>query len=99
MGEWSHLKYSIPMILSQSITGITFTGADVGGFFRNPSAELVTRWYQVRFQCCHSVVVVIGVYCLLFRLSAYTKNEWNNNGQIRINEDLDYWFCPRMGKI
>ncbi|KAF6038682.1 GANAB [Bugula neritina] len=46
MGEWSHLKISIPMILSQSVTGITFTGADVGGFFRNPSAELVTRWYQ-----------------------------------------------------
>ena len=57
MGEWSHLKYSIPMILSQSITGITFTGADVGGFFRNPSAELVTRWYQVRFRRFHSAVL------------------------------------------
>ena len=23
-------------------------GADVGGFFGNPDAELLTRWYQVR---------------------------------------------------
>ncbi|XP_067938463.1 neutral alpha-glucosidase AB-like isoform X3 [Watersipora subatra] len=46
MGEWSFLKISVAMVLSQSITGITFTGADIGGFFKNPSAELVTRWYQ-----------------------------------------------------
>lgn len=28
------------------MTGITFSGADVGGFFRHPSGELYTRWYQ-----------------------------------------------------
>ncbi|XP_074662520.1 neutral alpha-glucosidase AB-like isoform X2 [Tubulanus polymorphus] len=46
MGEWSHLKMSIPMLLSLSLAGITFSGADVGGFFKNPDAELLTRWYQ-----------------------------------------------------
>ncbi|XP_041352622.1 neutral alpha-glucosidase AB-like isoform X2 [Gigantopelta aegis] len=46
MGEWSHLKISIPMILSLNIAGITFSGADIGGFFKNPDAELQTRWYQ-----------------------------------------------------
>lgn len=46
-GEWSHLKISVPMMLSLNIVGITFSGADIGGFFRNPDAELVTRWYQV----------------------------------------------------
>ncbi|XP_013399270.1 neutral alpha-glucosidase AB isoform X2 [Lingula anatina] len=45
-GEWGHLKVSMPMILSLSITGITFSGADVGGFFKNPDSELLTRWYQ-----------------------------------------------------
>lgn len=45
-GEWSHLKISVPMMLSLNIVGITFSGADIGGFFRNPDAELVTRWYQ-----------------------------------------------------
>ena len=48
MGEWSHLKISIPMVLSLNLVGITFSGADIGGFFKNPEAELLTRWYQVR---------------------------------------------------
>jgi len=47
MGEWSHLKVANPMILSLNLVGITFAGADVGGFFRNPEPELITRWYQV----------------------------------------------------
>ncbi|XP_052782433.1 neutral alpha-glucosidase AB-like isoform X2 [Mya arenaria] len=44
--EWSHLKVSIPMLLSLSLVGITHSGADVGGFFNNPDPELLTRWYQ-----------------------------------------------------
>ena len=47
MGEWGHLKISIPMVLSLSVTGITFSGADIGGFFKNPEPELLMRWYQV----------------------------------------------------
>ncbi|KAJ3308998.1 hypothetical protein HDV04_000549 [Boothiomyces sp. JEL0838] len=46
-GEWEHLSMSIPMLLSVSIAGITFCGADVGGFFLNPDAELLVRWYQL----------------------------------------------------
>ncbi|KAK6182964.1 hypothetical protein SNE40_010527 [Patella caerulea] len=46
IGEWSHLKVSIPMVLSLNLAGITFSGADVGGFFKNPEHELITRWYQ-----------------------------------------------------
>lgn len=44
--SWTHLKASLPMILSISISGIPFTGADVGGFFNNPNEELLARWYQ-----------------------------------------------------
>lgn len=44
--DWSHLAASIPMILSMGISGFPFAGADVGGFFGNPSKELLTRWYQ-----------------------------------------------------
>jgi alpha 1,3-glucosidase len=43
---WAHLKASLPMIMSLNIAGISFSGADVGGFFGNPDAELLTRWYQ-----------------------------------------------------
>jgi alpha 1,3-glucosidase len=44
--EWGHLQASIPMVLSQGISGFPFSGADVGGFFGNPGKELLTRWYQ-----------------------------------------------------
>uniref|UniRef100_A0AAR2JC93 Neutral alpha-glucosidase AB n=1 Tax=Pygocentrus nattereri TaxID=42514 RepID=A0AAR2JC93_PYGNA len=44
--EWDHLKISIPMCLSLGLVGISLCGADVGGFFKSPSAELLVRWYQ-----------------------------------------------------
>uniref|UniRef100_UPI00358F6546 neutral alpha-glucosidase C-like isoform X2 n=1 Tax=Myxine glutinosa TaxID=7769 RepID=UPI00358F6546 len=47
LSEWGHLKTSLPMLLSLSICGISFCGADVGGFFKDPeSPELLVRWYQ-----------------------------------------------------
>ena len=44
--RWDHLAISIPMVLNNGISGFPFAGADVGGFFFNPSPELLTRWYQ-----------------------------------------------------
>lgn len=44
--DWEHLGSSVRMLLPLQITGMIFSGADVGGFFGNPSAELLTRWYQ-----------------------------------------------------
>ncbi|GAA93397.1 glycoside hydrolase family 31 protein [Mixia osmundae IAM 14324] len=46
LGTWEHLASAIPMILSNSIAGMAWSGADVGGFFGNPSHELLVRWYQ-----------------------------------------------------
>lgn len=43
---WGHLKVASPMLLSISLGGLSFAGADVGGFFGEPGAELFTRWYQ-----------------------------------------------------
>ncbi|CAL8467821.1 g7359 [Coccomyxa elongata] len=45
--DWDHLRVSLPMIMSVGIAGLPFNGADVGGFFGNPDAELITRWNQV----------------------------------------------------
>ncbi|KAF2279870.1 uncharacterized protein EI97DRAFT_498202 [Westerdykella ornata] len=59
LAEWSHLEASIPMILNQGISGFPFAGADVGGFFGNPSKELLTRWYQA------------GIYYPFFRGHAH----------------------------
>lgn len=45
-GEWTHLKIALPMLMTLNLVGITLSGADVGGFFKNPEPELLTRWYQ-----------------------------------------------------
>merc|ERR1711907_584041 len=44
--EWGHLKIASPMLLSINLAGLSFAGADVGGFFKDPSPELMTRWFQ-----------------------------------------------------
>uniref|UniRef100_A0A2C9UPV0 Probable glucan 1,3-alpha-glucosidase n=1 Tax=Manihot esculenta TaxID=3983 RepID=A0A2C9UPV0_MANES len=47
MADWDHLRVSVPMILTLGLTGMSFSGADVGGFFGNPEPELLVRWYQL----------------------------------------------------
>ena len=44
--EWSHLVIAAPMLLSLNSAALSFVGADAGGFFGNPDAELMTRWMQ-----------------------------------------------------
>jgi len=50
--KWDHLEAALPMLLSLGVCGITFSGADVGGFlgkgggYGDPDAELFTRWFQ-----------------------------------------------------
>uniref|UniRef100_A0A673A4J3 Glucosidase, alpha; neutral C n=1 Tax=Sphaeramia orbicularis TaxID=375764 RepID=A0A673A4J3_9TELE len=46
VASWKYLKISIPMLLSLSVSGIVFCGADVGGFVEDPDPELLVRWYQ-----------------------------------------------------
>jgi alpha 1,3-glucosidase len=46
MADWESLYYTSPMNLANGLGAIAFTGADVPGFFGNPSPELLTRWYQ-----------------------------------------------------
>ena len=57
MGEWSHLKITVPMMLSLNLAGIHFSGADIGGFFKNPDSELIARWYQVGLLLVKKVIV------------------------------------------
>lgn len=46
VASWEYLKISIPMVLSLSVAGIMFCGADIGGFVQDPEPELLVRWYQ-----------------------------------------------------
>ena len=44
--KWSHLEISAPMLLGLNVGALSFVGADVGGFFGDTDAELMTRWMQ-----------------------------------------------------
>jgi len=44
--KWEYLRASIAMVLTLSICGIPLVGSDIGGFFDDPSPELLLRWYQ-----------------------------------------------------
>ena len=61
--DWDHLAVSVPMVVSIGLAGLPFNGADVGGFFGNPDAELMTRWYQ------------LGTYYPFFRGHAHLESK------------------------
>lgn len=46
MANWESLKYTNPMVLTNGMGGVPFSGADIPGFFSNPTPELLVRWYQ-----------------------------------------------------
>jgi alpha-glucosidase len=44
---WNHLKMSTPTLLSMGISGYPMVGDDIGGFAGSPTADLLTRWFEV----------------------------------------------------
>jgi len=61
--RWDHLQIAAPMLLSINLGGLSFAGADVGGFFGNPDSELLERWYQA------------GAYQPFFRAHAHIETK------------------------
>lgn len=57
--DWSHLAISFPMCLTVAISGFSFCGADIGGFFHNPDVELLQRWYQVSLLIFYLVILIL----------------------------------------
>ncbi len=61
VSNWKHLRMTIPMLLNLGLSGVSFCGADVGGFTYkikvllidlimkriNPSKELYARWLEL----------------------------------------------------
>lgn len=44
---WNHLNMSTPMLLSLGLCGYSMAGDDIGGFAGSPTADLLTRWFEV----------------------------------------------------
>ncbi|WP_254565446.1 glycoside hydrolase family 31 protein [Oscillatoria sp. HE19RPO] len=45
--SWGGLGQTLPTVLGMGLSGIPYTGPDIGGFKGNPSAELYLRWFQL----------------------------------------------------
>ncbi|XP_078443144.1 glycosyl hydrolases family 31 protein [Wolffia australiana] len=88
--DWDHFKASVPMVLTLGLAGLTFSGADVGGFFGNPEPELLVRWYQ------------LGAYYPFFRGHAHhdtrRREPWlfgaQNTARIREAIHIRYSLLP-----
>ncbi len=44
---WECLQQTIPTVLGLGLSGIPYSGPDIGGFQGNPTAELYLRWFQL----------------------------------------------------
>lgn len=44
---WESMHQTIPTVLGLGLSGIPYSGPDIGGFQGNPSAELYLRWFQM----------------------------------------------------
>ena len=45
--SWNHLRLSVTTLLNLGISGWANVGTDIGGFWGDASADLLTRWQQV----------------------------------------------------
>jgi alpha-glucosidase len=45
--SWEALKMSLSTVLGLGLSGLPYSGTDIGGFSGNPSAELFLRWFQM----------------------------------------------------
>jgi alpha-glucosidase len=44
--SFAHLNLQNPMLLNMGLSGLAFSGADVGGFAGSVTPELLVRWYE-----------------------------------------------------
>ncbi|QYE37298.1 DUF5110 domain-containing protein (plasmid) [Polymorphobacter sp. PAMC 29334] len=47
LATWDHLKLSVQQIVNLGLSGFAWSGADVSGFAGGPSADLLTRWFEI----------------------------------------------------
>ena len=44
---WDQLKLSVHQLINLGLSGFSYSAADVGGFTGGPSADLLTRWFEI----------------------------------------------------
>ncbi|MDN3584208.1 glycoside hydrolase family 31 protein [Mucilaginibacter flavus] len=83
MGTDEHMLLGQRLVNSLGITGMSFTGVDIGGFTSNPTPELMVRWNS------------LGVYTPMFRNHAIKGSkmrepwEWGAANEQIIKKDIE----------
>lgn len=44
--SWEHLAMSLPQLLNLGLSGVSWAGVDIGGFYGDTSGELLARWTE-----------------------------------------------------
>jgi alpha-glucosidase len=44
---WEHMAMAMPMVLNLGLSGVAFSGPDIGGFAHHATGELLARWTQM----------------------------------------------------
>src|SRR4030065_325297 len=44
-GSWDGPRQTVAMVLGLGLSGVPYTGPDIGGFSGSPSVELYVRWF------------------------------------------------------
>ncbi|WP_019833548.1 glycoside hydrolase family 31 protein [Sphingomonas sp. PR090111-T3T-6A] len=44
---WDHLKLAVHQVINLGLSGFSYSANDVGGFTGGPSADLLTRWFEI----------------------------------------------------
>ena len=53
--SWEMLRRTVAVLLNLGLSGLPYTGSDIGGFSGGPGPELYVRWFE------------LGAFCPLFR--------------------------------
>lgn len=61
---WAHLQMAIPQLCNLGISGMGFSGTDIGGFGSDTTAELLIRWMQLGCfsPLCRNHSSKVGIY-------------------------------------
>jgi alpha 1,3-glucosidase len=62
--RWEHLGVTSQMLLSLTMAGAPFVGADVGGYFDHPTPELHLRW----FVFIHHIIIFFFFFFCRFQM-------------------------------
>jgi alpha-glucosidase len=44
---FEHMAKSVPMLLNLGLSGVAFSGADIGGFGKDADSDLLVRWFEL----------------------------------------------------